>query len=244
MGKLMLLLAVLTWASLLSSTFAKEPKRPVLSLKIMQANSVYIDCVCPRALAAARNRATQQLQDWGRFHLVESPHGADLVFLFSGNEYLGDYLTRDGPDNRPVFIESTIMTVIDANTGQNLWSDSRRWGSWRVDGATRDLITELRELMASQVKRWTLNDLMMCGVAPIYKTFDHLTPEEALKSEGVSRVADKPDRLSLSPAGRSRILQERVTAGGTGQQNRRFRGACLAGGRPGYRRSASACGSV
>lgn len=135
----------------------------------------------------------------GRFHLVESPHGADLVFLFSGNEYLGDYLTRDGPDNRPVFIESTIMTVIDANTGQNLWSDSRRWGSWRVDGATRDLITELRELMASQVKRWTLNDLMMCGVAPIYKTFDHLTPEEALKSEGVSRVADKPDRLSLSP---------------------------------------------
>ena len=93
---------------------AKSPtkaSRPLLSPKIMQADTVFLDCTCPRALAAARKRALQQLQQWGRFRLVESLRQADLVFLFSGNKYLGDYLTRDGPDKRPVEIESTIMTV-------------------------------------------------------------------------------------------------------------------------------------
>jgi hypothetical protein len=178
--------------------FAKKAERPPLPQKIMRANAVYIDCVCPRALAVARGKALEQLQIWGRFQLVESPRGADLVFLFSGNPYLGDYLTRDGPDTRPVFIESTIMTVIDANTGRALWTDSRRWGSWRVAGATKDLMDELRELMASQVRKWTLNDLLMCGVAPVYKVFDHVTPEEAMKSGAdVSPIPNKPDRLSL-----------------------------------------------
>ncbi len=178
--------------------FAKKTERPPLPQKIMQASSVYVDCVCPRALAVAREKALEQLQSWGRFQLVESARGADLIFLFSGNPYLGDYLTRDGPDTRPVFIESTIMTVIDANTGGALWTDSRRWGSWRVAGATKDLIEEFKDQMESQVRRWSLNDLLMCGVAPVYKPFDHLTPEEAMKSgAGVSAIPNKPDRLSV-----------------------------------------------
>ena len=180
------------------SVFAKRNERMLLPQKLMQASSVYIDCVCPRALAAAREKALEQLLDWGRFRLVESPHAADLVFLFSGNPYLGDYLTRDGPDKRPVFIESTIMTVIDANTGKALWTDYRRWGSWRVSGATKDLIDELKGQMAAQVKRWTLNDLLVCGATPVYKVFDHVSPEEAMKSDtSVTRIADKPGRLRL-----------------------------------------------
>jgi hypothetical protein len=180
-----------------------EPR--LLPEKVLQANSVYIDCVCPRALAVARTRAQQQLQAWGRFQIVEGLRQADLVILFSGNEYLGDLWTRDGPDKRPVQIESTIMTVIDAHTGAALWSDSRRWGSWRVDGATKSLIEEFRDLMTAQLRRWTLNDLMMCAVTPIYQVFDHLSPEEALKSDpGAARIADKPNRLSfessLAPA--------------------------------------------
>jgi hypothetical protein len=202
MQKLAQLLAI-AWLVLVPPAFAKKTKeeRPPLSPKIMQANTVYVDCECPRALAVAHSRAIEQLQEWGRFHVVEAPRLADLIFLFSANEYLGDYLTRDGPDKRPVFIESTIMTIIDPKTGANLWSESRRWGSWRVDGATKDLIAELKELMTAQVRRWTLNDLLMCGVTPVYKSFDHMSVEEAVKSAIlVSRIADKPDRLRLQSA--------------------------------------------
>lgn len=186
-------------AAFVSTALAKKAERPPLSSKIVKANSVYVDCVCPRALAAAQETALQQLQSWGRFQIAQDRHQTDLVILFSGNPYLGDYVTRDGPDKRPVAIEFTIMTVIDPVTGQNLWSDSRRWGSWRVKGATKDLIEELREQMESQVKRWSLNDLLTCSVTPVYADFAHLTPEEAIAKtdSGAARVSGTPDHLLL-----------------------------------------------
>jgi hypothetical protein len=198
MRKITKILAVFAWLVLIPSAFAKKAERPALPPKVLQANSVYVDCECPRALAVAHSRAIQQLQEWGRFQVVESPRQADLIFLFSGNPYLGDYLTRDGPDKRPVFILSTIMTIIDPKTGAGLWTDERRWGSWRVDGATKDLIQELRDLMESQARRWTLNDLLMCSVTPAYKSFAHVTPEEAMKADPrVALAADRPDRLRI-----------------------------------------------
>jgi hypothetical protein len=138
----------------------------------MQADSAYVDCVCPRALGAAQETALSELQSWARFKISEDRRHADLVFLFSGNPYLGDYITRDGPDHRPVRIEFTIMTVIDPNTGQTLWTDSRRWGSWRVKGATK----EFREQMESQTKHWSLDDILMCSVTPVYADYAHLAP--------------------------------------------------------------------
>jgi hypothetical protein len=78
--------------------------------KIQQAKTVYVDCVCPRGPAVARARALRQLRAWGRFQIVESGRPADLVFLFSANRHLGDVLTGDGPDKRPMSVESTIMT--------------------------------------------------------------------------------------------------------------------------------------
>jgi hypothetical protein len=70
----------------------------------------------------------RQLRDWGRFEIAENHRQADLIFLFSGNPYLGDYITRDGPDNRPVKIDSTIMTVIDP-------TQARVYGPIRGNGA-------------------------------------------------------------------------------------------------------------
>lgn len=177
---------------------AKRAERP-LPPKIMQADSVYVDCVCPRALAVARETALQELQTWGRFRIAQDRRQTDLIFLFSGNPYLGDYLTRDGPDKRPVAIESTILTVIDPNTGQSVWTDSRRWGSWRVRGATKDLVYELRQQMEGGVKRWGLNDILLCSVTPAYAGFSHLTAEEALlKSGPTERVSGTPDRLIMA----------------------------------------------
>jgi hypothetical protein len=151
-------------------------------------------------MGVAEGRALQELQRWGRFRIVPQRDKADLVFLFSANQYLGDYLTRDGPDQRPVSVDFTILTVVDPNTGENLWSDSRRWGSWRVDHATKELIAELREQIEEQTKKWTLDDILMCSVSPELAVFAHLTTEEALakSGSGVGRLADSGDRLTLN----------------------------------------------
>src|SRR5580692_11475336 len=101
MTKLVQLLVILICAAFfVPAALAKKHDRPPLPAKIMQANSVYVDCVCPRGLAVAREEALQQLQGWGRFQISQNRHETDLVLLFSGNPYLGDYLTRDGPDKR------------------------------------------------------------------------------------------------------------------------------------------------
>jgi hypothetical protein len=151
-------------------------------------------------LAVARETALRQLREWGRFQIAENHREADLILLFSGNPYLGDYTTRDGPDNRLVRIESTIMTVIDPNTGQSLWTDSRQSGSLRVSGATKELIAELRDQMEDQTKKWSLNDVLMCGVTPVYAGFAHLTPDEALArtESGTGKAYGAHDRLMLT----------------------------------------------
>lgn len=114
--------------------------------KVTQAKSVYMLCdACLRGVAAAKPAAFQELADWGRFDLLSNRENVDLIFLFSTNPYLGDYGTRDGPDTRPVRVDITYMNVIDPRTGENLWGDSRQWGSWFVAKATKDLIVEFRE---------------------------------------------------------------------------------------------------
>jgi hypothetical protein len=200
MRKLPQLLVILFYtAAFVPPALAKKTERPPLPAKIMQANSVYIDCVCPRALAVAQETALQQVRGWGRFQISQDRRQTDLVILFSGNPYLGDYISRDGPDKRPVAIESTIMTVIDPITGQGLWTDSRRWGSWRISGATKDLIDELREQMEDQTKKWGLNEILVCSVTPVYAGFANLTPEQALaKSDsGTGKASGTPDHLML-----------------------------------------------
>jgi hypothetical protein len=92
------------------------------------------------------------------------------------------------------------MTVVDPHTGENLWSDSRRWGSLRVDHATKDLISELREQIEEQTKKWTLNDILTCSASPDLAAFANLTAELALteSGSGVSRIAGSPDRLTVN----------------------------------------------
>ncbi len=201
MRKFIRLLGILFCAAvLIPAALARKTERPPLPAKIMRANSVFVDCVCPRGLAVARDIALQQLQSWGRFQISQQRRQTDLVFLFSGNPYLGDDVTRDGPDDRPVKVDFTIMTVIDPNTGQTLWTDSRRWGSLRVRGATKDLIEELRQQMEEQVKRWSLNDILLCSVTPVYAGFAHLSPEEALakSNSGTAKVSGTPEDLILT----------------------------------------------
>jgi EF hand len=114
--------------------------------KVTQARSVYVACdACLRGMAAAEPAAFKELSDWGRFDMIPNRKKIDLIILFSANPYLGDYVTRDGPDTRPVHVDITYMNVIDPKTGESYWGDSRQWGSWFVGRATKDLIVEFRE---------------------------------------------------------------------------------------------------
>jgi hypothetical protein len=117
-----------------------------LSPKVMSAKSVYIDCdACPRAMAGAWRAAFDSLSEWGRFDILPDPMKADLILVVSANPYLGDYLTRDGPDKRPVNIATTYMNVVDPHTGESLWGDSKELGSWLVARSTKDLVNEFRD---------------------------------------------------------------------------------------------------
>jgi hypothetical protein len=119
--------------------------------KVMKAKTVAIVCdACPRGMAAARLAAFERLALWGRFNVIPDPRKADLIFLFSANPYLGDYVTRDGPDKRPVAVDITYMDVLDPTTGASLWSGSQELGSWFVARATKDLIDDFREQLALQ----------------------------------------------------------------------------------------------
>jgi hypothetical protein len=120
--------------------------------RITRAKTVSIICdACPRGMAKVRKTAFEQLAVWKRFAVVPDPKKADLIFLFSANRYLGDYVTRDGPDTRPVNVDTTYMNVIDPHTGESLWGDSQRVGSWFVGEAAKDLIGELREQLEVDV---------------------------------------------------------------------------------------------
>ena len=127
---------------------------------IRQAKTVSIVCdACPRAMSKTRAAAFERLSAWGRFKIVPEPKNAELVLLISANPYLGDYVTRDGPDQRPVHIDIVYMNVLDPRTGQSLWGDRQRVGSWFVVSATKDLVDELREIVeadASPVERKAL----------------------------------------------------------------------------------------
>jgi len=125
-----------------------------VSPKILQAKSAYLDCDCRKEMAASAPSALPELMDWGRYEIVDGRNRADLILLFTMNPYLGDYLTRDGPDKRPALIVYTILNVIDGHTGELLWNDYRRSGYARVRAASKALMHEFRlEVDAAAVPR-------------------------------------------------------------------------------------------
>jgi hypothetical protein len=121
---------------------------PDVSPRVKQAKTAAIVCdACVRGMAKAKLAAFEELTVWKRYALIADPKKADLIFLFSANPYLGDYVTRDGPDTRLVRVETNYMNVVDPHTGENLWGDHQKVGSWFIASSTKDMISELRELV-------------------------------------------------------------------------------------------------
>jgi len=183
------------------NTKSKQEPAP-LSPKILQARTVYLDCDCRKEMAVSVPSALSEMLDWGRYQLVPDRHQADLILLFSMNPYLGDYLTRDGPDKRPALVDYTILSVVDGRTGKLLWNDYRRRGYMLVALATRELMHEFRMAVASEIKNRTLDDLLQCGSSPVYAALAHLTPAEALSNPEfqAARESDTRNQLTFDSA--------------------------------------------
>jgi len=94
---------------------------------------------------AVGKNALAQLKKWGKFQLVTDPKQADLIFLLSTDPYKGGNIifaggqtgnTTEGhisEDPVPNYNKQTptryaYLAVIDAKTGDNLWSDKHLWG--------------------------------------------------------------------------------------------------------------------
>jgi hypothetical protein len=146
-GRFVLLIGTLQGASTIHvSEIAGQ-----LPEKVTRAKTIYIDCdSCVRNMTTANKAALESLTEWKRFTIVQDPKKADLVLLISPNPYLGDYVTRQGPDKRPVNLLVTHVDVVDPSNGVSYWSDSNPAGSWRVAGATKDLIGRFRARLEAE----------------------------------------------------------------------------------------------
>jgi hypothetical protein len=140
---------------------AAKDKHLPLPPQITAAKTVYIDN--QSGLVKLGDRAYEQLTKWGRFQVIQNRKQADLIFLMSAKAYDGGYVTSGGgttgtidsngninTTNSPTYSQHvsanyTFLTVIDPKTGENLWSDSKKWGNLYTGfhSATKGLIDEL-----------------------------------------------------------------------------------------------------
>ncbi len=152
MRKQALLLSVLL---ILLSGFlvgAKAQKHRALASQLFTSKSVYFDN--QTGFAAVGEDAVRELEKWGRFQVVRRRDDAELVFVLSSEVYYDDvsrpaYNGDFEPDllhlpHRPA---NAYLTVVDAYSGQRLWSGSHAWGGLLTgfNSAGRRLINRLRK---------------------------------------------------------------------------------------------------
>jgi hypothetical protein len=138
------LLAAFSLASLMVPRFAQAQKQLAQSPRILSAKSVYFDD--RTGMDAIAKKALSEVKKWGRFQIVQDRKQADLIFLLSADPYKGGYIIMSGGQtgsidvhgkmdidripnyNKQAPVRYAYLTVIDPKTGENLWSDSHRWG--------------------------------------------------------------------------------------------------------------------
>jgi hypothetical protein len=158
-----------------SSPSPAKPKRAPLPDQILQAKTAYIDN--RSGVAYIGDKANDELSKWGRFKIAKSASEADILLLFSGDEYVSGHPTdtngtrqgaADESGNVPPKSDSTsrkkaktggvtFITVVDPKTGAALWSDQEPWGHNTSKaglafptGVPRALVRKLRERINEQ----------------------------------------------------------------------------------------------
>jgi hypothetical protein len=162
------LTTLLVLAMLTSTAVAKDKSLLPLPPQVLAAKTVYIDNQSGEAKIG--DRAYQEIKKWGRFQVVTGRKQADLIFLLTAREHTGGYVTTGGNTTgsvdssgnintsssptytTPETVGYTYLTLIDPKTGDNLWSESKRWGNLYTGfhSATKGLIDELQKRINEQ----------------------------------------------------------------------------------------------
>ena len=149
----------------LPSGLAKTKHAP-LPDQVLQAKNVYI--VNLTGEASFLDKAYDEITKWGRFKVVSKRDDADLLFVLSAREYTTTMVTDSNTEGRvddsgnvkleghsqtsTVVNGTTFLTVADPKSGDELWSDSKAWGSLLTGfhSATRGLIQNLQKRIDEQ----------------------------------------------------------------------------------------------
>lgn len=113
-------------------------KRPSLPTSVLSARTVYVDN--QTTSAELQNTAYTELSKWGRFQIVDAAQKADVVLRLSNGNHVkfvpgnGDSPASDPKPAKQNWMGadeavppgSTRVSVIDAKTGNALWSDIRK----------------------------------------------------------------------------------------------------------------------
>jgi hypothetical protein len=137
-----LTVAALSTLLFLSPTLAQ--KQLAQSSQILASKTVYFENKTGSDVVG--KKAIAQLKKWGKFQIVTDRKQADLVLLLSADPYKGGNLVMSGGQTGKIDDSGRItedpvpnynkqsptryayLTVIDPNTGANLWSEEHLWG--------------------------------------------------------------------------------------------------------------------
>jgi hypothetical protein len=119
------------------STSAKDKHLP-LPPQLISAKSVYIDN--QSGAPKPGDQAYQELSAWGRFQVVQDKSQVDLIFRLTA------YSATEGNIWGPPSVNAySVLTVLDAKTGQTLWTDSKYTGRWTIKNTIADLRKRIEE---------------------------------------------------------------------------------------------------
>lgn len=133
------LLLVFMLSGLICASSLAAQKELARSPRILSAKTVYFDN--QTGSEAVGNKTLAQLKKWGKFQIVPHRKQADLIFFLSADPFRGGNIIMSGGQtgsidsrghveedpvpnyNRQSRTRYAYLTVIDATTGDNLWSE-------------------------------------------------------------------------------------------------------------------------
>lgn len=144
-----------------SVPLAAKDKHAPLPPQILTAKTIYIE---NHGQAKIGDRAYEELQKWGRFKIVSSRESADIVLQLSDKPpqpSAGSVSTYDNKTGswqygtvNSVTPGITYISLIDAKSGELLFSDTKKGANKRAPGK---MIDELQARIEEQEKGRTPN---------------------------------------------------------------------------------------
>lgn len=182
------LLAICFVGSLVVASSALAQKEIANPQAIASAKTIYFED--KSGVDAVGKKASAELSRWGRFQVVQDQKKADLFILLSTEPPRGGNLILSGGQtgtldsegrieedrvpnyNKQAPVRYAFLTVIEAQTGKNLWNTSARWGGLLTgfDNVGEHLIKEFEKQTRVAERRSSLK---------VIKSADPTYPPEA-----------------------------------------------------------------